>query len=229
MRRKRPNQTASERDHTDSSEPGRMCVISRQAAEKGRLLRFVLGPDGQLFEDLAGKLSGRGYYVVPTADAIVKLHKRFGSEKGLDFEPILLRIGQGLQRRLLDGLSLARRSGNLRWGLRGVQESVEALASPLRGRSGAGSAEMLWLLAADSASNTREKFEGQRRKLSAMTQKEPEVFELLDRDHFGTVCGGEKVAILVVTQNGMVRRVREDILRWNSFLTPGPGKSAGKR
>lgn len=40
-----------------------MCIVSRERMSPGELIRFVLGPDDQLFVDLKGKLPGRGCWV----------------------------------------------------------------------------------------------------------------------------------------------------------------------
>ena len=36
----------------------RRCIVTREALEKDRLIRFVLGPEDEVFPDLAGKLPG---------------------------------------------------------------------------------------------------------------------------------------------------------------------------
>ncbi|MBF0358718.1 MAG: DUF448 domain-containing protein [Magnetococcales bacterium] len=198
--------------------PGRMCIVTRKTYPKSEMLRFVAGPDKVLVEDLTGKLPGRGSHVLPSRENIAKLLKRSGL-KAEELEQRIDRIGKALLRRLLDGLNLARRAGDLSWGMRGITEYVEGLSCADE-RQQRAQPPMLWLLAADSASNTREKFNGQCRKLKAITQSEQEVFELLDRGHFGAVCGGNEVAVMVVYREGMVRRVRADIVRLQTFLAP---------
>ncbi len=140
------------------------------------MLRFVVGPDGILVEDVTGKLPGRGRYVFPSRENIANLLKRSGL-KAEAVEQHLERIGKALLRRLLDGLNLARRAGNLSWGMRGITEYVDGLSGADERKQA--SPQMLWLLAADSASNTREKFNGQCRKLKAITQCEQEVLSCL--------------------------------------------------
>ncbi|MBF0446375.1 MAG: DUF448 domain-containing protein [Magnetococcales bacterium] len=218
MRRIKSKKSSSCRDTTSlarAAEPGRMCVVTRKTADKSFLLRFVVGPDGSLVEDVTGKLPGRGRYVLPSSQNIAQLLKRSGI-KGEALEQQLERIAQALLRRLLDGLNLARRAGDLRWGMRAVTEMVDGLANA--STKGKTPPPMLWLLAKDAASNTRDKFTGQCRKVAAITQQDPEVFELLDRDHFGGVCGGNEIAVLIVYSDGMVRRVKADVVRLQSFL-----------
>jgi uncharacterized protein len=192
-----------------------MCAVTRKTTDKSLLLRFVVGPDGSLVEDVTGRLPGRGQYVLPSRQNLTQLLQRSGI-KGEALEQQLERISQALLRRLMDGLNLARRAGDLRWGMRVVTDVVEGLANSYS--EGDALSPMLWLLAKDAASNTRDKFAGQCRKVVAITQTEPEVFELLDRDHFGSVCGGNEIAVLIVYSKGMVRRVKADIVRLQSFL-----------
>jgi uncharacterized protein len=194
-----------------------MCAVTREIAHKSFLLRFVVGPDGSLVEDVTGKLPGRGKYVLPSRQNIIQLLKRSGI-KGEALEQQLERIAQALLRRLMDGLNLARRAGDLRWGMRVVTEMVEGIANASASTKFKAPPPMLWLLAKDAASNTREKFSGQCRKVAAITREAPEVFELLDRDHFGSVCGGNEIAVLIVYSKGMVRRVKADVVRLQSFL-----------
>ena len=54
-----------------TAQPERMCLITREAAPKSGLVRFVTGPDGSVVPDVLNKLPGRGYYV--TADKALLL------------------------------------------------------------------------------------------------------------------------------------------------------------
>ncbi|MBF0380924.1 MAG: DUF448 domain-containing protein [Magnetococcales bacterium] len=200
-------------DKTAPTKPSRLCAVTRTTMDSSLLLRFVVGPDGSMVEDITGKLPGRGKYVQPSRQNVAQLLKGSGI-KGETLDTQLERIAQGLQRRLLDGLNLARRAGNLRWGVRELTELADGLVNA-RDRS---SPPMLWLLASDAASNTHEKFAGQCRKVAGATAVEPETFKILDRNHFATVCGGGEVAVLIVYSEGMVARVRADSVRLQSFL-----------
>ena len=70
-RRHQPNTPAMRRLHTadaaphlddedDERGPLRRCVVTREQGERGRMLRFVLGPDRQIVPDIAARLPGRG-------------------------------------------------------------------------------------------------------------------------------------------------------------------------
>ena len=49
------------KDRTGESE--RKCIATGEIQPKEGLIRFVMGPDGQVVPDVLGKLPGRGVYV----------------------------------------------------------------------------------------------------------------------------------------------------------------------
>ena len=57
-------------------EPERKCIVSGEVQPKGGLIRFVVGPEGEVVPDVAGKLPGRGMYVSADRDAIGKAGKK---------------------------------------------------------------------------------------------------------------------------------------------------------
>ncbi|MBF0370801.1 MAG: DUF448 domain-containing protein [Magnetococcales bacterium] len=196
------------------SGPERNCAVSRESHPREHLLRFVVDPGGRVVEDLTGRLPGRGAYVVPTQERIgVLLGKRSplgrlagsGRHQGQkltypDPAELLERLGPALTRRFMEGLGLARRAGNLRMGLREVEEYLSRNEAALL------------LLAGDTADNTREKFG----RVMARNQVK-EMFELLDRAHFGSALGRGATAVLGVVGKGAIRRTRADVFRWRAF------------
>ncbi|MGH6930578.1 MAG: DUF448 domain-containing protein, partial [Dongiaceae bacterium] len=46
-----------------SSEPLRRCIVTRATLPKDVLVRFVIGPSGEIVPDVWGKLPGRGLWV----------------------------------------------------------------------------------------------------------------------------------------------------------------------
>lgn len=87
-------------------------------------MRFALAPDGVVTPDLAARLPGRGAWVSASRAAVVK-----AASKGLfarafkqaarlpdaasSPDDFAAHVGQGLERRALDALGLARRAGKL--------------------------------------------------------------------------------------------------------------------
>ena len=50
--------------------PERKCIATGEIQPKEGLIRFVLGPDGQVVADVLGKLPGRGVYVTASRSAL---------------------------------------------------------------------------------------------------------------------------------------------------------------
>jgi len=114
------------------------------------LVRFVAGPGGQVTPDVARRLPGRGMWVAARRDAVDVAVKRGAfsrSAKAKLIAPPDLsdQVDRLLHRRLLDGLGLARRAGNLTYGFDKVEAAITA------GR-------VAWLIeATDSAADGRRK------------------------------------------------------------------------
>ncbi|MEO5353679.1 MAG: DUF448 domain-containing protein [Magnetococcus sp. XQGC-1] len=179
----------------------RSCAVTRMQRHKKGLLRFVQDPQGEWTADLAGRLPGRGVYVLPTPANLRAFFKRRGVAQG-EWEQRLAHVGSGLVARFLDGLGLARRAGCLRRGLRDVTEAVQGGGRPVL------------LLAADTAVHTRQ-------KVAQLIHRHTleDVWELLDRERFGLACGNNgPVAVLAVMDLKMGDRVRNDALRWRDFF-----------
>ena len=62
----------------DRDEPERRCIVTGESQPRGGLIRFVIGPEGQVVPDVLGKLPGRGIYV--SAD---RVHVAKAAAKGL--------------------------------------------------------------------------------------------------------------------------------------------------
>ncbi|MGA9412636.1 MAG: DUF448 domain-containing protein, partial [Roseobacter sp.] len=58
------------KDRSDG--PDRKCIASGEVHPKYGLIRFVVGPEGQVVPDILGKLPGRGIYVAADRAAIDK-------------------------------------------------------------------------------------------------------------------------------------------------------------
>src|SRR6185369_711595 len=50
--------------------PQRSCLGCRESRDKGRLIRFVLSPQGDLVPDLESKLPGRGAYTCVSSSCL---------------------------------------------------------------------------------------------------------------------------------------------------------------
>jgi predicted RNA-binding protein YlxR (DUF448 family) len=99
-----------------ASEPERKCIATGDVGPKASLIRFVVGPDSQIVPDIAGKLPGRGIYVSATPQALDKaaskgLFARAAKQAVTVPEGLVADIERQLTRRVIELLSLARKSG----------------------------------------------------------------------------------------------------------------------
>lgn len=100
----------------DRDEPERRCIATGETQPKRGLIRFVIGPDDVVVPDLAEKLPGRGIWVAADRAALAK-----AAQKGLFSRaakaPVKVPEGleelveAGVARRLVDLVSLTRKSG----------------------------------------------------------------------------------------------------------------------
>jgi predicted RNA-binding protein YlxR (DUF448 family) len=103
------------KDHAEG--PERKCIATGEALPKHGLIRFVAGPDGQLAADILGKLPGRGVYVSADREALDKAVSKKLFSRGLKRqvqvpEGLTDEIERQLARRVVDLISLARKSGD---------------------------------------------------------------------------------------------------------------------
>jgi hypothetical protein len=109
----------------------RRCIVTRDALEKDRLIRFVLGPDGEIVPDLAANLPGRGAWVRAERKVLAEAVKRNAFAKSLQtavkVPPDLVeRVAFMLDRQVADLLGLAKRSGVLVAGFEKVNVALQS-------------------------------------------------------------------------------------------------------
>ncbi|MBX3480839.1 MAG: RNA-binding protein [Caulobacter sp.] len=157
-------------------------IVSGETMPEARLVRFVPGPDGVVTPDLARKLPGRGLWVaadrVSLATAVKKnLFSRSAKQKLSAPEGLVDLVETLLVRRVLDGLGLARRAGDLTSGFEKVMAAV---------RSG----KVAWLIeASDGAEDGRGKILNLARHISPP----PRIVGLFTKSELGLALGAENV------------------------------------
>ena len=191
--------------HAEASRE-RRDIVTGEVMPEERLIRFVAGPEGIVVPDLGRKLPGRGLWVAAdraSVDAAVKKNAFYRSAKTrLSAPPALADQVEGLlTRRLLDGLGLARRAGEL---ISGFEKTAAAITS---GRA-------RWLVeAADGA-------EDGRRKLVALTRKAPhppELFGVFTSEQLGLALGLENVIHTAFLAGRAAERWTQDVRRLEGF------------
>ncbi len=111
----------------DQDDPERKCIATGESQPKARLIRFCVGPDGQVVPDVLGRLPGRGFYVSADRALIEKAAKK-GLFSRAARQPV--KVPEGLAdlvedlvaRRVVDLLSMARKAGDAVTGYEKVKD-----------------------------------------------------------------------------------------------------------
>lgn len=108
----------------------RTCCVTRNSLPKAELIRFALGPNGEILPDIAGKAGGRGVWVSANrqilAQAVVKNTFARALKTQVNVPDHLVEITQThLEKRLLGALGLAMKGGHLVTGYEKVRSAIE--------------------------------------------------------------------------------------------------------
>jgi hypothetical protein len=166
-------------DSAPADDTTRRCIVAGDIRPKAELVRCVVGPDGAIVPDIAGRLPGRGLWltarrdIVATAVAKRIFARAARSQVGVD-DGLADRIEQLLAKRCCEILGLARRAGQALAGF----EKVRALVA-------SGGAAVL-VEAADGGSDSRA-------KLAALAPRLP-VIDRLSAAELSAALGREHVA-----------------------------------
>jgi uncharacterized protein len=109
--------------------PNRTCVATRAVLPIDQLIRFVLGPEGQLVPDLKAKLPGRGVWVTASHEAVTDAVKRKAFARSLK-QPVVM--PEGLARMVEDlmaadarqSLAMANKAGMVITGFAKVEQAI---------------------------------------------------------------------------------------------------------
>ncbi|EPX82359.1 RNA-binding protein [Salipiger mucosus] len=104
------------RDKDRTGAPERRCIATGETRPVTELVRFVVGPEDQVAPDIAGKLPGRGIWVTADRAALERaeakgLFARSAKRPVKVPEGVPGLVEQMLARRVLELISLARKSG----------------------------------------------------------------------------------------------------------------------
>jgi len=102
---------------TDAQDPERRCIVTGDVGPKVGLVRFVLGPDGMIYPDLAEKLPGRGIWVTSERAVLEKavakgLFTRAARSQVTLPEGLVDLVEAGLAHRVVELISLSRKTGH---------------------------------------------------------------------------------------------------------------------
>jgi predicted RNA-binding protein YlxR (DUF448 family)/ribosomal protein L30E len=156
--------------------PQRRCLVTRESFLRETMLRFVVGPEGQVVFDVAATLPGRGMWLSASGDVVDMAVKRgvfARAAKAQVKTPPDLRsvIESRLRARVGEFLGLARRSGAAISGFETAREWLVA------GKAG------LVVQAADGSAEERSRFVGSRQIPVVAVLTAAELGKVFGRDH----------------------------------------------
>ncbi|KNG93329.1 RNA-binding protein [Pseudaestuariivita atlantica] len=183
------------RDRTDG--PERKCIVTGEVQPKSGLVRFVVSPDGTIVPDVAGKLPGRGMWVSATRDAVEKAASkgqfaRAARSKVTVPDGLADLVEQALARRLIDLISMARKSGDAIAGYEKVKTALDK-------------EEVKVLIQASDGS--------ERGKGKLNTPRDGRWLGWLTSDELGLAFGRQAVIHAAIRSGGLSRRVIEEAQR----------------
>ncbi|WP_337188482.1 RNA-binding protein [Phenylobacterium sp.] len=198
-------QNSGARTHAQASRE-RRDIVSGEVMPEARLIRFVIGPDGAAVPDLARKLPGRGMWAAADRASVATAAKKGlfarSAKAPVRAAPDLADQVEALLRaRILAGLGLARRAGDLTSGFEKVAAAI-----------GAGKAA--WLIeATDGAADGR-------RKLLALARHQsprPGLLAIYGSTELGLALGLENVIHTAFLAGRAAERWAEDVRRLAGF------------
>lgn len=192
-------------------EPERRCIVTGETSPKNGLVRFVVGPGEAVVPDVLGKLPGRGMWVTARRAVLEQARKghfsRAAKAPVTVPEDLVAQVEAGLLRRVLEGVSMARKAG---LAVAGFEKVKDLLAK--------GEAKVL-LQAADGSARGKDKL---------WTPTGGRFFGCLTASEMGLAFGRERVIHAALAAGGLTTRVVEDAARLSGVREDGGGEATGK-
>jgi uncharacterized protein len=107
----------------------RLCIVTREVRPVADMVRFVVGPDGEVVPDLKRRLPGRGVWVTASRAAVAEAVNRRAFARGFRTEvrvaPDLAGLVERLlERSVLDALGIVRKAGRVAVGFARVERAL---------------------------------------------------------------------------------------------------------
>ena len=194
-------------------DPERRCIATGEVQPKRGLIRFAVSPDGVVVPDVLEKLPGRGIWVTADRAALETAMKkglfaRAAKQTVIVPETLVADVETLLVRRLIDGVSMARKAGR-------------AIAGYEKVRDWLGKEDARILFQASDGS------ERGKSKLHAPGGR-GSYFEVLTASELGLSFGRERVIHAALGFGGLTERIREDAIRLSGVREVDGGPATGK-
>lgn len=189
-------------DGPDEAGPERRCIASGERRPKETMLRFVVGPDGDLVPDVEERLPGRGLWLTASPASLERAIRRNlfarAARRPVRIDADLpARLERLLVERMVTLISLARRAG-------------QAVAGFEKVRAAIGDGAVAVLLAARDGSRDG------RDKLERLWHRGPAV-AVLDADELGRCFGRPHAVHAVIAPGGLAKRISVAARRLSPF------------
>jgi uncharacterized protein len=216
-------QTATRDDsgRRDRAATVRLCAVTRIQRPVEDLVRFVLGPEGNIVPDLARRLPGRGVWVEACRSALAEAVRRKVFARSLQQAVTVSadlpeQVERLMARRLAEAISIANKAGQLVTGFAKVEELV-----------GQGRAVVLIQAAdgaADGAAKLARKFEA---LVGAERAAEATVAEL-PGEQLDLAIGRSNVVHAAASGGGAAQRILEEARRLRRYRSGDPQREADR-
>jgi predicted RNA-binding protein YlxR (DUF448 family) len=187
--------------------PERRCAVTGTRLPKERLIRFVLGPDGNVVPDIANELPGRGVWITADNPSLQKAQKgavfrAFGAnaKAPADLSALVERL---LAQRVVALLGLCRRAG----------EAIVSFTKVWAALSTEGSAVDILVIGSDSGPSDR----GKLLNLGLHRTPSPLVLGVLSIEEMSLAFGRENVVHAAIKRGGLAARIRAEAERLGGF------------
>lgn len=192
-------------DLPEAEGPERRCIATGAVRPKAELIRFVVGPDGEVVPDLAERLPGRGLWVSAEREALRRaqakgLFAKAARQSVRAPDDLVDRVEALLHRSCIDLIGMARRAGQAVAGY----EKVHAWLAE-------GRAAVL-LAASDGAADGRAKLAA----LAAAVRPVPLV-EIFSADTLGMAFARDRMVHAAIARGGLAERLVAEAARLNGI------------
>ncbi|MHA7887219.1 MULTISPECIES: RNA-binding protein [Roseicyclus] len=199
-----------DKDRADG--PERRCIATGEVQPKHGLIRFVVGPEGQVVPDLSEKLPGRGIWVAADRAALElavkkKLFARAAKQPVTVPPDLVALVEAGLARKLTDLIALSRKAG-------------EAVAGFEKVKDWLATRQVKVLLQASDGS--------ERGKSKLWTPTGARYFSVLTARELGLAFGRQSVIHGALAAGGLAPRVVEGAAKLQGLRKADGGATAGK-
>ncbi len=197
----------------DRGDAERKCIVSGEVQPKAGLIRFVVGPDNQVYPDILGKLPGRGMYVTAERKALEAAGKgqfsRSAKQAVVVPDGLVDEVERQLARHTVDLIALTRKSGRAVCGFEKVKGWL------------AGGERVRVLVQASDGS--------ERGKTKLWTPEGARYFGCLTSTELGLAFGRQSVIHGALATGGLSNRVVEEATKLRGLREVDGGDAAAEK